>query len=169
MTGNTLLFLDFVNCAGKRMKPVGVVPLFDAEPQPESQSRRRRSGNWRESLGFGSIGSIPPLGTTKRPFSCRSISLTETEDFRRFPNGFRRTPCNIIAKENSTCDHRIGAPSGWSGAVFMSQICDKEIDLGGHGVPPPRICRCRSRSLYGSRQPAALLSSSLAGLILAGT
>jgi hypothetical protein len=38
--------------------------VLDAETQPESQSRRMRSGNWRESLGFGSIGSIPPVGTT---------------------------------------------------------------------------------------------------------
>ena len=42
--------------------------VLDAKSQPESQagsqSRYRRSGKCRESLGFGSIGSIPPLGTT---------------------------------------------------------------------------------------------------------
>jgi hypothetical protein len=117
-------------------------------------------------------GSIPPLGTTKifklmsmldyhgRPSS--GLFHVTSRGFRGFPKRLPKLPYDMIARENKRArpsdrdSDRVGRAR-----FFMSQNCE-EIDPGRHGVPPRRICSCRSRSVCGSRQPTALLFS-LAG------
>src|SRR5437868_3099346 len=73
--------------------------VLDAESQPESQSRCRRSGNWRESLSFGSIGSIPPLGTTDTSGSSANPPLGGCR--------YRCRP-DLVAAEKAICREMAG-------------------------------------------------------------